>query len=114
MKREEATQLSQFDGKDVAELAESVEEVALAEPVSEDLTSFTVHLLAVVRIKFAGILATSAKEAADQAMERFDWNTHGWTAEFADDFTGALVDFDGDDDYEHSVEFDCELKEVKR
>ena len=81
---------------------------------SEDLSSFTVHCLAVVRVKFPGVLASSAKEAAQRTMDRFDWDAHTRQAEFADELTGAVVDVDGDDDHRQTIEFDHELQEVSR
>ena len=44
-------------------------ELGLADP-AESLHSFTVHCFAVVRVKFPGVVAHSAKEAAQRAMDR--------------------------------------------
>lgn len=89
-------------------------ELGLAEPLAGDLQSFTVHCFAVVRVKFSGVLATSAREAARQTLDRLDWDAHGRTAEYVDEVTGVLVDTDGDDDHRRSVEFDGQLQEVRK
>lgn len=88
-------------------------ELGLADP-AESLHSFTVHCFAVVRVKFPGVVAHSAKEAAQRAMDRLDWDAHGAQAEFADEVTGAVVDVDGDDDHQRTIEFDGQLQEVSQ
>jgi hypothetical protein len=115
MKSDEATQLIErgIAARNEAQHAAPADECGVAGSISDDLKSFTVHCYAVVRIKFPGVLANSAKEAAERVMDRFDWDAYGQEAEFADHFTGALVDVDGDDEYLQSVVFDSQLQEVK-
>jgi hypothetical protein len=88
-------------------------ELGLDDP-PQALASYTVHCFAVVRVTFPGLQAASAKEAAQRAMDRLDWATHGGSAEYADEIQGTLVDVDGDDDHKRTVEFDGELGEVRR
>ena len=89
-------------------------ELGLAAAPAEDMNSFTVHCFAIVRIRFPGVLAANAKDAAQRAMDRLDWDAHGSRAEFADEITGALVDVDDDEDHRRSVEFDGQLQEVQK
>lgn len=89
-------------------------ELGMADPVSPDLTSFTVHCFAVVRVTFPGVLAASPKDAAQRAMDRFDWDAHGRQAVSADEITGTVVDTDGDEDHRRTVEFDGDLQEVRK
>jgi hypothetical protein len=67
--------------------------------------SFTVHCYAVVRVKFPGVVASDEKAAAAQVLDRFDWDTHGRRAAFADEITELLVDAGDDERFERSLRF---------
>lgn len=107
---ERCDQCCRFESDEAAR--DALVERGLADPMPSDLQSFAVHCLAVVRVKFPGIVAKTPQEAARRARDRFCWDTHQRLAEFADDFTGFVVDLDGDDNRAWRQEFDGGMKEV--
>jgi hypothetical protein len=109
---ERCDQCCRFES-DTAALARLIE-LGLAAVPPAGVRPFSVHCFAVVRVKFTGLLACSAETAVRQALDRFCWETHGRSAEFADDFTGFLVDYDGDADHARSCEFDGQLNPAQQ
>lgn len=75
--------------------------------------SFTVHCYAVVRIPFPGVVAPNEKEAAAQVLDRFEWDVHGRSAEFAEEFTELMVDSDRNGRHERSVRFTQTLEVIE-
>jgi hypothetical protein len=57
-------------------------------------------------------VASNAKSAAQQVLDRFDWDVHGRGAEYADEISELLVDFDGDPDFSRSQRFDAHLNDA--
>ncbi len=96
---------------DAAALAK-LRELGFADDEIADARTFSVHCYAVVRIKFPGIVAGDAKSAARQVLDRFDWDVHGAGAEYADDITELLVDFDSDAGFSSSCRFSSDLEEI--
>jgi len=96
---------------DAAALAK-LQELGLADANGGDARSFSVHCYAVVRVKFPGVVADEPKSAARQVLDRFDWDVHGRGAEFADEISELLVDYDGDSDFSRSQRFDAELNDA--
>ena len=80
---------------------------------------YDVHLFDVVRVKYPGIEAGSQKEAIQQALSKHYPNdihdrNRPWQnvecVEYADEIAYAVVDEDGDTEYERSRWYDkCEL-----
>jgi hypothetical protein len=89
-----------------------LQELRLMDADTADARTFSVHCYAIVRVKFPGVVASNAKSAAQQVLDRFDWDTHGASAEFADDISELLVDFDGDPDFSRSCRFSANLEEI--
>ena len=77
-----------------------------------DVRTFSVHCYAVVRVKFPGVVACDARSAAQQVLDRFDWDVHGGDPEYADEISELLVDFDGDPDFSRSCRFSSNLEEI--
>jgi hypothetical protein len=96
---------------DAAALAK-LQELGLAEANGSAARSFSVHCYALVRVKFPGVVADDPRSAARQVLDRFDWDVHGRGAEYADEISELLVDFDGDADFQRSLRFDADLKDV--
>lgn len=96
---------------DAAALARLLE-LGLADAETADARTFSVHCYAVVRVKFPGVVASDAKTAARQVLDRFEWDTHRAGAEYADQIDELLVDFDGDSDFSRSCRFSPDLEEI--
>lgn len=66
---------------------------------------YTVHLYTAVRIRMEDIEANSQEEAAAKAMEECDVKhnlAHGYFEDDEAPFLGAMVDEEGDEDYENT------------
>ena len=87
-------------------------ELGLVDADVAEAGTFSVHCYVVVRVKFPGVVAVDARSAARQILDRFDWDVHGGAAEFADDITELLVDFEGDSDFSRSCRFSPEMEEI--
>jgi hypothetical protein len=72
---------------------------------------FIVHCFAVVRVTLPAIAAGSHKQAAEQAIDRLDWNRDRSSAVFTDEFTEFLVDVEGDTEHARTKYLDGEFKE---
>jgi len=96
---------------DAAALAK-LEELGLADADAGNRLSFSVHCYAVVRVKFPGVVAGDPKSAAKRVRERFDWDVHGAGAEYAEEISELLVDFESDSDFSRSWRFDTELNDL--
>lgn len=70
---------------------------------------YDVHIYATVRYKYVGIQAPSQLAAIGKAKCAFLKSTgsDAETAEYADEITNYLVDQHGDEEHEHSQEYDC-------
>lgn len=64
-----------------------------------------VHIYATVRCPFDTIEAESHEQAVELALEKFERNANSYVAsgEYADEVTAALVDEDGDPEFEKST-----------
>ncbi len=51
-------------------------------------------------------------EAIRETLDRFRWEAHGSRAEFADDFSGFVVDYESDEDHRRTRQFDGHLNDV--
>lgn len=110
---ERCDQCCRFES-DAAALARLVE-LGLADAAFAGIRKpFTVHCLAVMRVTFPGVLASDPKAAAQQSLQRFCWDTHGRSAVFADEFSGVIVEFDGDAGCRHTQQFDRQLNEIDK
>ena len=110
---ERCDQCCRFES-DAAALARLVE-LGLAKAALDGTAKpFTVHCFAVVRVTFSGVLAADPKAAVQQTLNRFCWDTHGQSAQFADEFTRFVVECDGDADGRRKTQFDGHLNEVEQ
>ena len=80
---------------------------------NDDRRRFTVHCYALVRVSFPDIVARSEKDAAAQVLDCFDWDVHGRSAEFADEFAELLVDGDQNGRFVRSRRFTPALEVIE-
>ena len=99
---------------DAAALARLVELGLADSTFAETRKRFTVHCLAVVRVTFDGVVASDAKTAAQQSLQRFCWDTHGRSAEFSEELSGLIVEFDADAGCRRTQQFDGRLNEIEK
>ena len=110
---ERCDQCCRFES-DAAALARLVELGLVKATPDGKAKPFTVHCFAVVRVTFPGVLAADPKAAVQQTLNRFFWETHGQSPDFADDFTGFVVECDADADGRRTRQFDRQLNELQQ
>ena len=110
---ERCDQCCRFES-DAAALARLVE-LGLARAAFDGTAKpYTVYCFAVVRVTFPGVLAADPKAAVQQTLNRFCWETHGQSAQFAEEFTRFVVECDVDADGRRTSQFDGHLNEVEQ
>jgi len=110
---ERCDQCCRFES-DAAALARLVELGLAKAALDETAKPFTVICFAVVRATFPGVLAADPKAAVQRTLERFCWETHGPSAQFADRFTHFVVVCDGAAHARSTREFDAQLNEIQQ
>jgi hypothetical protein len=110
---ERCDQCCRFES-DAAALARLVELGLVRTPLDGTAKSYTVHCFAVVRVTFPGVLAADPQAAVQQTLNRFCWETHGQSVQFAEEFTRFVVECDADANGRRTSQFDGHLNEVEQ